>query len=432
MNKRILALAIPNIISNITVPLLGMVDLAIAGRLGSDTAIGAIAVGTAIFNFIYWNCAFLRMGTSGFTAQAYGARRLDECANLLVRAMTVAVVLAVLLLVFQLWVGRFSLWIMQTEGEVRRLAAEYFFARIWAAPATVSLYATNGWFIGMQNSRIPMVVAIVQNIVNVIFSLWFSFGLEMGITGIAWGTVVSQYTAVAMSWGCWLLYYRRFGRYISWRESLRLQPMLRFFNVNKDIFLRTACIVAVYTFFTSASSAMGQTLLAVNMLLMQLFTLFSYMSDGVAHAAEALTGNFIGARNPGLLRHAIRNLFGWSAAIAALYVAVYLLCWRGLLGLFTDSPQIIGQAGRYVVWVVLIPLCGFAPFLLDGIILGATKSAVLRNSMFLATAVFFATYYALRPVLGNDALWLAFIVFLIARGLFQYFMADRLRTLIPE
>ena len=200
MNREILRLAVPNIISNITVPLLGMIDIAIAGRMGgNDSTIGALAVGTAIFNFIYWNFAFLRMGTSGLTAQAYGAGNKREVANILGRSMVAALAVALLLLVFNRPVGRFALTLMQGSPEVMALAGEYFFARIWAAPAAIGIFALHGWFIGMQDSTTPMVVTIINNLINIACSLWFVFGLDMGVAGIAWGTVVAQYAALVIS-----------------------------------------------------------------------------------------------------------------------------------------------------------------------------------------------------------------------------------------
>ncbi len=429
MNKRILNLAIPNVISNITIPLLGMIDLAIAGRMGSSAAIGALAIGTAIFNFIYWNCAFIRMGTSGLTAQALGARRLNECTHILTRSATFALGLGLILLICQRWVGIFALSLMNGSDTVQTMAAEYFYARIWAAPATVSLYAIHGWFIGMQNSKLPMIVAIFSNIINVVFSLWFVYGYNMGVAGIAWGTVVAQYGGLLLSWIFWAVYYGRFIHYLDLKQSLKIKPLLKFIDINKDIFLRTACIVVVYTFFTSASSGMGDTLLAVNTLLMQLFTLFSYMSDGLAYAAESLVGKFVGARNTSALRQCIRYLFYWSLGVAIAYVAIYIAGWRGILSLFTDSEEVIESAKHYVIWVVLVPLTGFAPFLMDGILLGATRTRILRNAMFLSLAVFFGAYYGLLGAWGNNALWFAFILFMVSRGTIQWIMTNRLRIL---
>lgn len=429
MNRKILALAIPNIISNITIPLVGMVHMAIVGSLGDVALIGSIAIGTAIFNFIYWNFAFLRMGTSGFTAQAYGARDFPEMASNLVRSLTVGLVISLLLVLFQRYVGLFSFSLMNGSATTRHYAELYFFARIWAAPANLMLFAFQGWYIGMQNSRFPMYISIIINIINVISSLFFVFGLGMGIVGVAWGTVVAQYTGLGVAVSLWLLYYRRLWKYVDVRKSLNFRPMVRFFNVNRDIFLRTACIVAVYTFFTSVSSGMGDTLLAVNTLLMQLFTLFSYMMDGFAFAGESLAGRYVGANNKAMLNKAIRNLLGWGLGVAVLYTLIYGVFWQPILGIFTSSVEIIEGARQYILWVMLIPIVGFAPFTLDGILIGATRTDIMRNSVFISTALFFATYYGLLGLWGNNALWFAFIVFLISRGILQYVMTDRLRII---
>lgn len=427
MNRKILALAIPNIISNITVPLLGMVDMALVGHLGNDSLIGAMAIGVAIFNFIYWNFAFLRMGTSGLVAQAFGARNFREVGSVFVRSVSVALLVAVLLLLFRHGIGKLAFRMMEGSTETMQAAAEYFYIRLWAAPATLSLFAFQGWFIGMQNSRFPMYISIMINVVNVVFGVWFVYGLHWGIAGVAWSTVVAQYSGLLIASLLWLIYYRRFIRQVSLRESFDLRPMVRFFRVNRDIFLRTACIVIVYTFFTSASSGMGDTILAINSLLMQLFTLFSYMMDGFAFAAESLIGRYVGARNAVMVQRSLRGLLAWSGGVALLYVVIYALFWEPLLGLFTSSPAILTGAADYILWVVAVPLIGFAPFLVDGALIGATATRVMRNSVFLSTVAFFVVYFALRGLVGNNALWLAFMVFLVLRGLLQYWMTGGLK-----
>ena len=427
MNRKILALAIPNIISNITVPLLGMVDMALVGHLGNDSLIGAMAIGVAIFNFIYWNFAFLRMGASGLVAQAFGARNFREVGSVFVRSVSVALLVAVLLLLFRHGIGKLAFRMMEGSTETMQAAAEYFYIRLWAAPATLSLFAFQGWFIGMQNSRFPMYISIMINVVNVIFGVWFVYGLHWGIAGVAWSTVVAQYSGLLTASLLWLIYYRRFIRQVSLRESFDLRPMVRFFRVNRDIFLRTACIVIVYTFFTSASSGMGDTILAINSLLMQLFTLFSYMMDGFAFAAESLIGRYVGARNAVMVQRSLRGLLAWSGGVALLYVVIYALFWEPLLGLFTSSPAILTGAADYILWVIAVPLIGFAPFLVDGALIGATATRVMRNSVFLSTVAFFVVYFALRGLVGNNALWLAFMVFLVLRGLLQYWMTGGLK-----
>ena len=309
-------------------------------------------------------------------------------------------------------------------------AADYFYARIWAAPATISMFAFHGWYIGMQNSRFPMYISIGVNVVNLIFCLWFALGLGWGIVGVAWGTVVAQYSGLVLSIVLWGVYYRRFLRYIRIRECLKLDALLAFFKINRDIFLRTACIVVVYTFFTSASSGMGDTMLAVNTLLMQLFTLFSYLMDGFAYAGESLAGRYTGAHNVQALNRCVRLLLVWGGVVAVLYTGIYAFGWRTVLSLFTESPAILSEAGGYVGWLIAIPLVAFIPFTIDGILIGATRTAVMRDSVFLSTALFFAVYYGFRSVIGNNALWAAFLLFLIARGILQYFMTHRLKIIV--
>ena len=429
MNRNILRLAVPNIISNITVPLLGMVDTAISGRLGDAVAIGALGIGSAIFNMIYWTCGFLRMGTSGITAQAYGARNLRECGNILLRALTVACCIAILLLIFRRPVGTFALGMMQGSQSAQRLAAEYFYARIWAAPASLSLFAIHGWFIGMQNSKTPMFVSIVSNIINIVFSWLFVFRYGMGIAGIAWGTVIAQYSGVVLSAVIWVMYYRRIAKYIDLHQLLDLKHLLRFFNINKDIFIRTLFLVSVYTFFTAASSRFGDTILITNTLLMQLYTLFSYISDGFAFAAESLAGRYVGARNPVALKDAVSKLIVWCFGIALVYVAVYLVAWRQILAIFNPSAEVFAVARSYIVWIIAVPLAGCLPFLIDGILLGATQTKLLRNTMIIAAAIYFGLYFSTVNALGNNALWLSFVTFVAMRGVL---LMAATRNLNPE
>lgn len=433
MNYEIMRIALPNMVSNITVPLMGIVSTAIAGHWGADSAatIGALAIGVSIFNFIYWNCSFVRMGTSGLTAQAFGAGDMRECTNMLARALTVAALMGVLMVALQWPVGELALWAMN-GGEMTR---DYFYARIWAVPAGIMLFGFNGWFTGMQNAVIPMWTAITVNAVHILCSLWFAFGLDMGIVGIACASVLAQWSGVALSAVLLVWKYGRMLTKIDRAEVLRLDALKRFFIINRDIMLRTLCIVAVYTFFTGASARMDDpALLAVNTLLLQLFTLFSYMNDGFAYAAEALTGRFIGARDRESLRRCMRRCIFWGTVVSVVFVGIYLTGWRQLVGLFVDrtapdAETITALAGRYIGWIIVIPIASAMPFIMDGIMVGATRTRVMRNSMFLATAAYFAIYYAGYPLIGNDALWLAFMLYMFLRGVLQYWMTDRLRAI---
>ncbi len=427
MNRRILALAIPNIISNITVPLLGLVDLAIVGRLGSETMVGGIAIGTTIFNFMYWNFSFLRMGTSGMAAQAYGARNLPEATRVLVRALGVALGAALLIWVAQGAIRELALYVMEGSPEGEAAAAEYFAVRVWAAPATLSLYAFTGWFIGMQNSRTPMWISIVSNLMHVALSLVAAVGLGLGIVGVALGTVIAQWFGVAMALFVLVKYY---GRLFSW-ELIRhsglssWRGMRQFFRVNVDIFLRTLCLVTVLSYFTVASSSQGDVLLAVNALMMQLFLLYSYMMDGFAYAGEALAGRYYGARNEPMLHRAVRWLLFWGGMVMLLYTGVYAALGEQIMGLLTSSPNILSAAHEYTVWIVLVPVCSALAFILDGIMVGISATYIMRNTMFLAVTVFFGCYFLIEPAWGNKALWLSFLIYLGIRGVVQLIAARR-------
>ena len=325
MNKKILQLAIPSIISNITVPLLGLIDVAIVGHLGSASYIGAIAVGGMLFNIIYWIFGFLRMGTSGMTSQAYGKRDLTEVTRILFRSVGVGFLISLGLLILQYPILKVAFTLIDATEEVKQWASLYFNICIWGAPAVLGLYGFAGWFIGMQNSRFPMFIAIAQNIVNIVASLCFVFVLGMKVEGVALGTLIAQYAGLLMAFALWLKYYKRLKAYIDWNGLWGREAMRRFFSVNSDIFFRTLCLVAVTTFFTSTGARQGDVILAVNTLLMQLFTLFSYIMDGFAYAGEALAGRFIGAKNDVGLRKCIRLLFLWGIGLSLSFTILYAL-----------------------------------------------------------------------------------------------------------
>ena len=428
MNKNILRLALPNIITNITVPLLGIVDMAIVGHL-STTHIGAITIGTSIFNLIYWNFGFLRMGTSGFTAQAFGERNFAEAVRIFVRAFVIALVIAALLLVFQSPLGRFACWILNSSGDIMRLALIYFSVRIWAAPATLGLYAVKGWFIGMQNSKAPMWIAIFINVVNIVCSLVFILVLHWDIKGVALGTVLAQYSGLLLGFAVGISKYGNlFRKHLDIRNSLKIRQMMRFFKVNGDIFLRTVCLCAVFTFITSASAKIGDDILKIDALLLQFFTLFSYIMDGFAYAGEALVGRYIGERNKPLLQKAVRFLLMWGVALTIVFTVLYAAFGEYFLRVFTDDSNLIAGVQDYMFWILLVPVCGFAAFLFDGIFVGATASRTMRNSMFIATLAFFGVFYGLPYIidvpdsdiaLRNNVLWTAFMVYLLLRGVLQ-------------
>lgn len=426
INRRILQIAVPSIVSNITVPLLGLIDVTIVGHLGAPAYIGAIAVGGMLFNIVYWIFGFLRMGTSGMTSQAYGKHDLDEVTRLLLRAVGVGIAIACCLLILQHPIRKIAFSLIQTTDEVERLATLYFHICIWGAPAMLGLYGFAGWFIGMQNSRFPMYIAITQNIVNIVASLCFVYLLDMQVAGVAAGTLIAQYAGFFMAILLWMRYYGSLRKRIAWNAFLQKQAMYRFFQVNRDIFFRTLCLVTVTMFFTSAGAAQGEVVLAVNTLLMQLFTLFSYIMDGFAYAGEALTGRYIGAGNQLALRRTVRQLFIWGTGLSLAFTLLYFAGGQSFLELLTNEPSVIHEADNYFYWVLAIPLAGFSAFLWDGIFIGATATRQMLFSMLLASVSFFGIYYAFHPILGNHALWLSFLTYLSLRGIVQTLLGRKI------
>ena len=426
-NKDILRIALPAIVSNITVPLLGLVDVAIVGHLGAAAYIGAIAVGGMTFNVMYWIFGFLRMGTSGMTSQALGRRDLGESARVLVRSLGIAFAIALALVVLQVPLLRLAMWVMHPTAEVARLASTYYNILIWGAPAMLGLFGLTGWCIGMQNSRIPMAVAITQNVVNIAASLMLVYGFGLKVEGVAAGTLIAQYSGFLMSLLLCAKAYGRLRRHFSWQGVWRRSAMAHFFGVNRDIFFRTLCMVSVMLFFTSAGSWQGDVVLAVNTLLMQLYLLFSYVMDGFAYAGEAMSGKYYGARNGAAFADTVRKLFLWGLGMALGFTAAYASGGDAFLRLLTDEPSVVAAAGEYWYWALAIPLAGMAAFVWDGVFIGITATRGMLLSMFAAAVTFFVLYYTLRGPMGNHGLWLAFIAYMAVRGLAQGLIFRRLR-----
>ncbi len=421
-DRQILHIALPSIISNITVPLLGLIDVAITGHLGAAAYIGAIALGGMIFNLVYWIFGFLRMGTSGLTSQALGKRNLSEVTRLLVRSMGMAMGIALFLIILQIPIRELALFMMQPTAEVRSLTVTYFNICIWGAPAMLGLFGLNGWFIGMQNSRIPMMIAITQNIVNIIVSLALVFGLGMKVEGVASGTLIAQWCGFLMALSLLVIHYKRLRGYFHSKGLWARSAMVRFFQVNRDIFLRTLCLVSVLMFFTSAGSWQGEVILAVNTLLMQLYLLVSYVMDGFANAAEAMSGKYYGAGNRSAFIDTVRHCFAWGTVCTLLFTIVYIVGGKPFLGLLTDEPHVVAASSDYVFWAYLIPVCSIGAFIWDGVFIGITASREMLISSLTAAILFFITYYLCFPHWQNHGLWMAFIVFMVSRGVVQTFL----------
>lgn len=419
MNKQILHIALPSIISNITVPLLAIVDTTIVGHLGSASYIAAIALGGMIFNMIYWLFNFLRMGTGGLTAQAYGASQHQATSYILLRSLTIAGGIALTLLLLQRPIFQVTFHFVTATTEVRSLASIYFNILIWGAPAMLALYSFTGWFLGMQNARIPMCIAITQNVVNIAVSTLLVFGCHLKIEGVALGTLISQYTALLLA-VIFCLTKFDVKQHFELKAILDINTLKRFFQVNRDIFLRTLCLIAVTTYFTSAGSTQGELTLAANTLLMQFFIIFSYFMDGFAYAGEALGGRYFGAHDRLNFQRMTRCLFAWGGALSVLFFFIYFLSGISLLHLLTNDSQVINRAQQYLPIIYFIPLISFAAFLFDGLYIGTTATRYMLISMFCASAAFFVLINVCT--LSNTLLWLAFLVYLGGRGLMQAFL----------
>ncbi len=433
MDRQILRLAIPNVISNITVPLLGMVDLAILGHLESEVYIGAIAIGGLIFSFIYALFSFLRMGTSGFTAQAFGEKNNSEMIMMFGRSMFFAIIGGLILIALQYPIELFSFYLIDGSQEVETLAREYYNIRLYAAPASLGILALSGWFVGMQNARTPMYIAIAINVINIGANFIFVFGLGMKSDGVAWGTVIAQYSGLLIGLLLFKAKYKNLFRYWLKSDFFNWQKLGRFFKVNLDIIIRTLSLIFVFAFFTAQSAKTDDTILAVNTVLLQYLFVFAYLTDGFAYAAEALVGKFIGAGSLAELKTVIKKLFLWGFGFSIPFSVIYLFFGESLLWIITDNDNVIDAAAPYLFWIGLVPIVTFGAFIWDGIYIGATASVAMRNSLLIATfIVFLPSYYLFREPLGNHGLWLSMMLFMIARGvLLTFFRKKYIYSLIP-
>ncbi len=418
INREILRLAVPSILANITVPIVGMVDIAVAGHLDPTAAgltsaaalIGGIAIGTMLFDLLYWNFGFLRIGTGGLTAQAYGKGDMQESARILSRSIGIALACAAAVIIIQTIFLKAAFLVVDCTPEVRELATGYFGIRIWAAPATLSLMAFKGWFIGMQDGVSPMITDLTVNIMNTVLSIILAIGISvggitfggMGFDGIALGTVIAQYSGLLSALAIVLIKYRSrvfkgFG-IRSAMTSFKGDETRRFFSLNTDLFIRSLCFIGIYIGFTTIAAGYGDLVLAAGSILMKIMMLFSYFTDGFAYAGEALTGRFIGCRDKDGVRKTVKAVFAWSMGIAVLFMAVYAVSGDRLVGIMTSDTGVIGMARDYLPWLLLMPPAGCAAFTWDGIYIGATASRTMRNAMLWAIAGFFAVWIAGRAI----------------------------------
>lgn len=420
INKNILRLAIPSIVNNITVPLLGLCDTAISGHLGSGLYLGAIAVGAMAVNSIFWILGFLRMGTTGLTAQAEGAGDVYNIRLLFTRAILLALGLGLLLIALHQPLGRLIMSVISPGEEIRELSAGYFNVVVFGAPAMLSTMVISGWFLGMQTSVQPMIIAISTNVLNILLSIFFAFGCGMGFNGTAWGTFAAQWAGLLIA----LLLLRRFN---GGRLPLApLRPVLarggwgRFINVNVYIFFRSFCIIAVTMSVTSIGASLGTAILAANAVIMQFFHIFSYFMDGFAFAGEALAGKAVGARDKKMLHSCSLHLGVWGLGVTVVFILIYMICGTFMSALITDDADTLLLVSRFDQWLWLPALCGAPAFIFDGIFIGLTATRSMLVSTLMGLIGFFFAMWCL-PIAGNNGLWTAFVIYLCLRG--AYLMA---------
>lgn len=425
MNRQILRIAIPSILTNIAVPLLGMADAAIAGHMGSAVFIAAIALGSTFVSMAYWGFGFLRMSTGGLTAQACGEGDMDKCSFLLRRSIVWALMIAGLLLLVHRPLLAVALYFAEATEAVKLAATTYFNIVILGAPAVLTTSCMSGWFIGMQHAKEPLYIALLQNVLNIILSALLVFGCGWKMEGVALGTLVSQY--VGMAFALW--YAVKLGGLRFERKIFRLRTSelfdTSFAAANRDIFLRSFCLLAVTTFFTFAGSRQGEVVLAANALLMQFFLLFSYVMDGFAYAAEALCGKAYGARKLDEYARTVRMLMLWGVLLAAIFALLYAVAGGVLIRLLTDVSSVAEAAVRYLPYMAVVPVVSFVAFLCDGIFIGTSQTRQMLQTMLVAMSAFFVAYYLAPLGWGNHALWGAFLAYLFVRSVVAYWLSSR-------
>lgn len=427
INREVLRLAVPSILANITVPLVGMVDTAVAGHLGGAALIGGIAIGTMLFDLLYWNMGFLRVGTGGITAQAYGRGDTKAAIGTFSQGIATALAVALLLLVIQWGFVDLMLSLVKCSPEAAAIARKYFFIRIWAAPATLSLFVFKGWFIGMQNTVFPMITDLWVNLVNILGSWLLSFYTPLGISGVAVGTLVAQWTGLLLALLLMRRKYRSLMRDTSVLQSMRWRYFKRFFSINSQLFVRSVMLVIVYEGFTILAARFGDVELAVSSVIMRLLMLFSYFVDGFAYAGEAMTGRFIGEQNPSALKKTVRSVFFWGALIGLIFTLLYALLPRTLIGLLTNDSEVLSGCEPYLFWLVLMPLLSCLAFIWDGIFIGATAARELMRCMLWAAGLFIVSFFVLEPHFGTQALYIAYFINQAARSVYLTIVWPKIR-----
>ena len=421
-NRRVLAIALPIVLSNATIPILGAVDTGVVGQLGQAAPIGAVGIGAVILASIYWIFGFLRMGTSGLVAQAHGAGDGVEAGAHLARGLGIGLAagLALIALHVPIFSGAFRL--APASAEVEGLARQYLAIRIWGAPATIALYAITGWLIAIERTRAVLVLQMVMNGLNVALDVWFVLGLGWGVQGVAVATLIAEWSGLAL--GLWFARHalRRARRQVGLWARDRVEQLVR---VNGDIMIRSVLLQGAFTSFMFLGAGQGDVTLAANQVLLQFLEIVAYGLDGFAFAAESLAGQAVGARRPDRLGRAARLTSQWGLAGAALLAAVFWLAGPAIIDVLTTSPEVREMARVYLPWLIVAPLIGIASWMLDGIFIGATRTREMRNAMLISVAAYVLLVMVLPVPFGNHGLWAALMGLNCLRGLTMWWLYPR-------
>ncbi|MEL6957756.1 MAG: MATE family efflux transporter [Pseudomonadota bacterium] len=414
-HRRILQIAVPVILANITVPLIGLVDTGVVGRMGDPVPIAAVGIGAVILTGVYWIFGFLRMGTTGFAAQAIGAGDGAETSAILLRGLLIAGAGGLALVALQAPIFALGFEVSPASDAVEALARDYMAIRIWSAPALIATYALTGWLIAAERTRAVLALQLVMNGVNVALDLVFVPGFGWGVQGVAAATLIAEVTGCAM--GLWLCrdgLRDPAGRAVS--RLLDAAKLRRFASVNSDILIRSLLLQAIFMSFLFFGARYGDVRLAANHILLQFLTFTAFAMDGFAFAVEALVGRAKGAGDRAGFRRAALLTSFWGGGAGFALALAFALAGGPIIDLLTTAPDVRSAARDYLIYMALTPLVSFVPFMLDGIFIGATRTRDMRNMMALSAAIYFAAALALMPLLGNDGLWIAVILSFVARG----------------
>ncbi len=415
-HRRVLRIALPIVLSNATIPILGAVDTAVVGQLGQAAPIGAVGIGAVILTTIYWVFGFLRMGTTGLVAQARGAGEVAETGALLMRGLMIAFAAGLVFVVGQAAVFWAAFRLAPASAEVEALARSYLAIRIWGAPATIALYALTGWLIAMERTRAVLVLQVGMNALNVVLAVLFVLRLGWGVPGVATATLIAEWLGLLL--GLWLCRAAFAGA--QWRDWARVfdpERLRRMAAVNRDILIRSVILQASFTSFLFLGAGLGDVTLAANQVLLQFLSITAYALDGFAFAAEALVGQMLGSRDRAALRRSAVVASEWGVAFSAVLALAFLVAGPAIIDVMATSPEVRAEARAYLPWLAAAPLVGIAAWMLDGIFIGATETRAMRNAAIASAAVYVAALVLLVPALGNHGLWAALMVLNATRGL---------------